>query len=47
MENTGIGPVGRSWDVFGDGEVVFFKLPGRPPPAWWAHAFCMTENIGF
>lgn len=31
LEKTGIGPVGRSWDVFGDGSVVFFKLPGHTP----------------
>ena len=28
-ENTGIGPVGRSYDVFGDGSVVLVNTPGH------------------
>ena len=28
-EQTGIGPVGRSYDVFGDGSVVLVNTPGH------------------
>lgn len=29
FENTGIGPVGKSYDLFGDGTVLLVKLPGH------------------
>jgi len=42
MEETGIGPVGRSYDVFGDGTVLMVSLPGHT----LGLAGCLIRNHG-
>lgn len=41
-EETGIGPVGKSWDLFGDGTIQFVNLPGHTPGL----AGCLIRNNG-
>ncbi len=42
FENTGVGPVGLSYDLFGDGSVQLVKMPGHTPGMFGV----LVENNG-